>query len=865
MSSTMTVTETDVSAVEGSPRHSQHMDETETVVFNDCKTGLGIKIIGGRSEQEGGRDYGIFIRRVIPGGLAEQSGRLKEGDQILSVNSASLLRVTNDEAVQHLRSASATNQVTMVVTRNMSAAHRFSLLLESQLANTRNTFNLDTQSVSSDQGSDIHEQGSKPWSSLQRERISTQSPSPSLDSSSSVQDELHVGPGSANQRKLDVREIILNKLSGLGLSISGGVDRHDGPGIYIQGIQQDGDCARDGRLRVGDQLVSVNGDQLSGTTNEVAVEILTRASCRTDVDTLRINYIPVVSAHSYRQPNNHTPSSSYPSPSNTNQSPSPHHRYSSHPTSPLQPSHTGHQHPQGSADVSQRVAGGLLSPEGEVSQSTAGGEALPQRLGQPVSPPLYEQATINGFPLSALRQQAPSNIAMPLHLQRHLHIQPASSSTPQANNANGHLNRFPVPHSTHLEPSPVLPTNSITMATHHPNNLSSAVSPSATPTIDTWTVKPSLSLSNSRRRRLSLDPHVRLRIDKLQVALKYLGIEPTEEENAELRCRLQVDQSGMVPYGEFVAVSRQIFKMQLDDSRLGAGSLTFAAQDVTDFAEPPPFHQQQDVPSSVPVSELDRVRQERDEALREVERLKVQLQEKDRSFNIAEEELLRVRKEAQGAIHESRALKSRVHLAEAAQREARNIEIDYEEVVHMLEAEVAKLQKKTCKTPPPNKVSSADIEELQKRIAVMSCELRKAEISKKTYEVATEKLLQFAELVHECISNGPNAITISNTKGRGESARRGDTGFIPSGYLAKHNIQGPLNLGSEAKETVKAVKKMLEVEPLPYGWEEAYTADGMKYYLHHVSQGTTWIHPVSSINHLPSIDENGRDVPETRT
>ena len=37
----------------------------------------------------------------------------------------------------------------------------------------------------------------------------------------------------------------------------------------------------------------------------------------------------------------------------------------------------------------------------------------------------------------ALRHQAPSNIAMPLHLQRHLHIQPASSSTPQADSANG--------------------------------------------------------------------------------------------------------------------------------------------------------------------------------------------------------------------------------------------------------------------------------------------------------------------------------------------------------------------------------------------------------------------------------------------
>ena len=35
---------------------------------------------------------------------------------------------------------------------------------------------------------------------------------------------------------------------------------------------------------------------------------------------------------------------------------------------------------------------------------------------------------------------------------------------------------------------------------------------------------------------------------------------------------------------------------------------------------------------------------------------------------------------------------------------------------------------------------------VQKRLAVLGCQLRKAEVSKKTYEVATEKLLQFVEV-----------------------------------------------------------------------------------------------------------------------
>ena len=48
--------------------------------------------------------------------------------------------------------------------------------------------------------------------------------------------------------------------------------------------------------------------------------------------------------------------------------------------------------------------------------------------------------------------------------------------------------------------------------------------------------------------------------------------------------------------------------------------------------------------------------------------------------------------EAQGAIHESRALRSKVQLAESAQRAARSMEHDYMEVVALLEAEIAQLK-----------------------------------------------------------------------------------------------------------------------------------------------------------------------------
>lgn len=53
--------------------------------------------------------------------------------------------------------------------------------------------------------------------------------------------------------------------------------------------------------------------------------------------------------------------------------------------------------------------------------------------------------------------------------------------------------------------------------------------------------------------------------------------------------------------------------------------------------------------------------------------------------------------QAQGAIHETRSLRSKVHLAEQAQRAARNMEQDYEEVVKLLEKEIAEMKEELDK------------------------------------------------------------------------------------------------------------------------------------------------------------------------
>ncbi|XP_063827458.1 protein lap4 isoform X5 [Ostrinia nubilalis] len=66
---------------------------------------LGFSIIGGTDHScipFGGKEPGIFVSHVVPGGVAARSGKLRMGDRILKVNGHELTGVTHREAVQLL-------------------------------------------------------------------------------------------------------------------------------------------------------------------------------------------------------------------------------------------------------------------------------------------------------------------------------------------------------------------------------------------------------------------------------------------------------------------------------------------------------------------------------------------------------------------------------------------------------------------------------------------------------------------------------------------------------------------------------------------------------------------------------------------
>ncbi|XP_036917857.1 multiple PDZ domain protein isoform X2 [Sturnira hondurensis] len=195
------------------PVHWQHVETIELV--NDG-SGLGFGIVGGKAT-------GVIVKTILPGGVADQHGRLCSGDHILKIGDTDLAGMSSEQVAQVLRQCG--NRVKLVIARGA---------IEEPAA-------------------------------------------PTLRSSPCSTPEMRVDASTQKSEESETFDVELTKnVQGLGITIAGyiGDKKLEPSGIFVKSITKSSAVEHDGRIQIGDQIIAVDGTNLQGFTNQQAVEVL---------------------------------------------------------------------------------------------------------------------------------------------------------------------------------------------------------------------------------------------------------------------------------------------------------------------------------------------------------------------------------------------------------------------------------------------------------------------------------------------------------------------------------------------------------------------------------------------------------------
>ncbi|XP_064910911.1 protein scribble homolog isoform X27 [Columba livia] len=200
--------------------------------------GLGISIAGGKgSTPYKGDDEGIFISRVSEEGPAARAG-VRIGDKLLEVNGVSLHCAEHHVAVEALRGSGSSVSMTV---------------LRERMVEPENAITVTALRPEDDYSPRERRGGlrfpERPEGTPPTQRFST---------------------------------CLMRNEKGLGFSIAGGKGstpyRAGDTGIFISRIAEGGAAHRDGILRVGDRVISINGVDMTEARHDQAVALLTASS-----------------------------------------------------------------------------------------------------------------------------------------------------------------------------------------------------------------------------------------------------------------------------------------------------------------------------------------------------------------------------------------------------------------------------------------------------------------------------------------------------------------------------------------------------------------------------------------------------------
>ncbi|XP_069594265.1 inaD-like protein isoform X1 [Ranitomeya imitator] len=247
-------------------------------IWREPQVSLGISIVGGHTIikrlKNGEELKGIFIKQVLEDSPAGRTKALKTGDKILEVSGVDLKSATHEEAVEAIKNAG--NPVVFVI-QSLSAAPR---LLSIVKPANKGGAESSPQSVSPGPA------GPTPPMKLPPPYRESPSPVTSglepdiVDSDDKIRQKYADLPGDLHIIELEKDQY------GLGLSLAGNKDRSL-MSIFIVAINPDGPAGRDGRIRVGDELLELNNQILFGKSHQNASAVIKSAPSKVKLVLIR--------------------------------------------------------------------------------------------------------------------------------------------------------------------------------------------------------------------------------------------------------------------------------------------------------------------------------------------------------------------------------------------------------------------------------------------------------------------------------------------------------------------------------------------------------------------------------------------------
>ncbi|KAI5093667.1 membrane-associated guanylate kinase, WW and PDZ domain-containing protein 1 isoform X5 [Silurus meridionalis] len=209
--------------------------------------GFGFVIVSSVSRPDTGTTFG----RIIEGSPADRCGKLKVGDRILAVNGCSITNKSHSDIVNLIKEAGNTVALRIIPGDESSNA--------ALLTNAEKIATITTTHTPQQQAAPEPRNNSKPKQESFEFKAPQVPPPPA--------------PTQATNQEGELYSVDLERDSkGFGFSLRGG--REYNMDLYVLRLAEEGAAVRSGKMRVGDEILEINGESTKGMKHTRAIELI---------------------------------------------------------------------------------------------------------------------------------------------------------------------------------------------------------------------------------------------------------------------------------------------------------------------------------------------------------------------------------------------------------------------------------------------------------------------------------------------------------------------------------------------------------------------------------------------------------------